>query len=150
MDDGEERPTVEGVLWVFSSSEGGDAMGYTGICRGIESIVQGSTIDREEMMRHAMIFAVMMLLIAGVWGSVLAQSETTVVGTGVPAFDVANVQHAVDNYDIVDLVGTFHFGDDTNPYTGPGAYLNRGGIIITESNVTVRSCFKTPITRQVA
>ena len=73
---------------------------------------------------------VVALLVAFSIGAAYAQGETTVVGTGVPAVDVPAVQYAVDNFDIVNLVGTFHFGDETTP--------PRDGIVITKNGVTLK------------
>jgi hypothetical protein len=62
-------------------------------------------------------------------------AETTVVGQNDPTVDVQTVQEAVDHFDIVDLQGTFHFGDESTPYTPTDS---RGGIRITRAGVTLR------------
>ena len=96
-------------------------------------------MDVKNVCRTAAILVLMGgMAFAGVLGSAYAQSETTVVGQNDPDVDVQAVQVAVNNYDIVNLVGTLHFGDDADPYTGPGAYLNRGGVLIAEPHVTLR------------
>jgi hypothetical protein len=58
-----------------------------------------------------------------------------VEGQNDPAVDVQVVQDAVDNFDIVNLVGTFHLGDETTPYSPTNP---RGGILITRAGVTLR------------
>ena len=62
-------------------------------------------------------------------------AETTVEGQNDPTIDVQAVQDAVDNFDIVNLVGTFHFGDETTPYSPTNP---RGSIRITRAGVTLR------------
>ena len=61
-----------------------------------------------------------MVLITPFIFSALALSDNIVVGTGIPAQDVAAVQAAVDAGGTVTLVGLFNFGDDRMGYFYPG------------------------------
>ena len=61
----------------------------------------------------AIAFMVALFIMTSSAQIVVAESSTTVVGTGNPTIDVPAVQLAVDSYGTVNLEGTFDFGENS-------------------------------------
>jgi hypothetical protein len=74
-----------------------------------------------------------LILLASAVSYAQTTSEITVFGTNTYPNDVQAVQNAVDNYDVVTLVGTFNFGQGEYPSTPAGA------VFMTHPNVTLEA-----------